>query len=236
MSEPLGSSIPSTTARPNFADLAGETMPAVAARVFPRRQKKSVEDREALLRQEFAGQSALLWYHADTIMRIRRSLSLTEKLAEFYRMWGEQRAFLLSNLNSRWLVSACDTIIDHDPDATERSLALAGALFTKTIKLYETERHWTIVERKPLEPDRAEKRLDLHDGLFGFGVGYGDMVVNLIRRSRHVAEGSALAGPILLELLRRADRHDTVLRRLARVHVNERTRWAREEGSDRDLG
>lgn len=48
---------------------------------------------------------------------------------------GRGRDFLCQHLNLRWLISACDTFIDHDSDPTLRALMLQGVLLVNTVKL-----------------------------------------------------------------------------------------------------
>jgi hypothetical protein len=55
-------------------------------------------------------------------------------------MWAEEAHFLAKALNTKWLVSACDTFADHSNDDAERATALLAATMIKTIKIYETER------------------------------------------------------------------------------------------------
>jgi hypothetical protein len=71
---------------------------------------------------------------------LRRRIDLETNLARTRMLWRSEAPFLVAKLDSRWLVSACDTIIDHWHEPEERALALAGTLFANTIKLYETER------------------------------------------------------------------------------------------------
>lgn len=179
------------------------------------------------LQQEFIGQSELLLYHAWLNVQLRRGIDVTESLERFRTLWQRHQALLLGQLNSRWLVSACDSICDHFPEPEERAAAMAAALFVKSIKLYETERLAT------LDPALLTAALSdpwgvpqiLFDGLSAFRIGHGDMIQNLHQRVLSISDSVLFAGPILRELLRRMNAHDTVLKRCRDVHSNPATLW-----------
>jgi hypothetical protein len=178
------------------------------------------------LRREFAGQSELLLYHAILMMLLRRRIDLEANLARTRMVWRSEAPFLVANLDSRWLVSACDTIIDHWHEPEEKALALAGTLFANTIKLYETERWATgrYGEPLPATAQRAE-RVALHDGMSAFMIGTGDMIGNLHKRMEAVTAAGGIAAQIVGELVRRASAHDTIFKRLRDVHSNPHSLW-----------
>lgn len=185
---------------------------------------ESIDEHVDMLRSEFVGQSTMNLYHAVLIVLIRRKVDLKANRERFVALWEKERGFLVKSLDSRWLVSACDTIIDWWPDRSERALALAGSLFANMIKLYETER-WAAEWDLDSVPRyrRVEGRVALHDGMSAFLIGRGDMIANLYRRARSF-EGS-VSSDIVTELLDRASRHDTVLKRFKDVHRNSTAEW-----------
>ncbi len=173
--------------------------------------------------QEFQGQPLIIYYHAELVVRLRRGENLH---SAFKDLWRAQEAFLINHLNSRWLVSACDTIVDcEESDSAERCLALAASLLMTTLKLYETERKACALD-KTAGRHRSIAIQPLFDGLATFAIGRGDLIKNVTERANSVVANSSTAGQILLELIRRVHLHDTVFRRFLDVHVHERTRWA----------
>ncbi len=170
------------------------------------------------LKKEFSGKSYLEFFHAATITFIRRRLNLRHCLSNFKKIWNKESEFMCSRLDSRWLVSACDTIIDHFKEKDEVATALAGTLFMNTIKLYETER---LVQQKVREFDEIFQTVDrvpLFDGMSAYIVGYEDGMFRklVIRTLTH--SNSRIASPILKELIKRANTHDTVFKRLDDQH------------------
>jgi hypothetical protein len=185
------------------------------------------------LHSEFAGSNELAYAHAVLIVAIRRRLHLREALSRFRAMWIDAGELLCRQLNLRWLTSAADTFADHGENGEERSTAMLAATLAGLVKLYETERFASG------EPPASEQHISvlretpvpLLDGLTGFAVGSGDMIVNLVRRLDRVgATGTTPAHRLLQEVVNRVLRGPTVFARLRRLHWREATRW--REGTD----
>lgn len=194
-------------------------------RTYSYSRHEDLSEHLEILRREFIGLPEITFYHAVLVVLIRRKLSMTENVNRFHELWREEAEFLCDYLDSRWLISACDTIADHCPDRRERALAIAGSLFMNTIKLYETERWSTGKYGIKQDYKPVVTRVPLHDGLSSFVIGQGDMITNLHRRVRSLADCGGPAGLILNELLKRASLHDTVYRRFRSVHKNQATSW-----------
>lgn len=180
-------------------------------------QKRTLDDQFAMLEREFVGRTHLEFHHAKTIVRIRRKQNLAHNVATFWKLWTTEADFLLEHLDSRWLVSACDTIVDVVDDHDEKMGAMFGAFVVNTVKLYETERHLT--DRTRLGPEHYDlsvlsQRLALFDGLSGYLVNRrGNMLPNLLMRLDGVLKPDMVSHRILEELVRRLHTHDTVFRR-----------------------
>ncbi|SMO83506.1 polysaccharide pyruvyl transferase family protein [Paracoccus laeviglucosivorans] len=172
-------------------------------------------DHLQMLRGEFSGQSGLKFAHAALIAAIRRGINTDENMRRFTAMWHDQANFLLEVLDTRWLVSACETIADHSPDRNEARIAILASLFANTLKLYETERAVTPMG----EPGQVQRRIPIFDGLTAYVIGHGDMIANLLRRIDATFDGSTIADCIAREIIHRAQRVDTVFERFNRKQV-----------------
>lgn len=180
-------------------------------RVFGARRPDFFEHMNEL-RSEFIDRSELLYIHAGCVVALRRRLALDHFLPLYLRLWQEEQAFLLKELSLRWLVSACDTLVDRAESPVQRAVALSGTLLANSMKLAETERFQLGLDGRDLpRPRRAAE--DLFDGMTVFRPG-GDMIGNLFRRLEQVATLDPIAGPILAEVARRVQNADTVVRRL----------------------
>lgn len=167
------------------------------------------------VRSEFLDRSELLFIHAGCVVALRRRLAVDHFLPLYLRLWREETPFLRRELSLRWLVSACDTLVDRGETPVQRAVALSGSLLANTMKLAETER----LRHGPWGDDAAALRQrssagNLFDGMTTFRPG-GDMVDNLFRRLDQVAALDDVAGPILQEVAQRVRQADTVVRRLA---------------------
>jgi LPS sulfotransferase NodH len=211
------------------ADLRDNFVAAGEHKQYSYGRERDIDDHMQMLAREFTGTSSLLLYHAVINFLIRRSIDLQANITRFIELWENDRAFLLVNLDSRWLVSACDTIADHHPDATQRALAMAGTLFINTLRMYETERSLSAKNEAEASDIAAtpslSNRVALYDGLTAFAIGQGDAIQNLFRRIEKLGADDTTAGAILHELVARANSNDTVFARLRAVHRNPATMW-----------
>lgn len=167
------------------------------------------------LEDEFAGSTQLELLHARTVVLLRRKIRLRHNRSRFRRLWFWHGRFLAQRLNSRWLVSAADTFIDHPRDSTEQATALAAVLLTNTVKLYESELRLlevSVAEGLPISQGAPEP---LFDGLTTYLNGRGDLLRNLDRRMSRVNSRNRPANLILGELMKRLRQHNSVFARLS---------------------
>jgi len=206
----------------DWAALATRRFP-IGAKAYMQRREAVLEDHLEKLSEEFAGESHLSYAHAILTVLIRRDLQTDLAFRHFEAMWSSQAEHLLANLSARWLISACDTIMDCSDDEYERAMAAAGSLFFNTIKLYETERYHS--DTTPAPKGDVGAPVPLFDGLTTFSVGRGELISAQRERIKALARPDSTAASIVLELLNRADRNDTVFQRFAAQHHHDATRW-----------
>jgi hypothetical protein len=211
-----------------LSDLAQQTVQGESA-VPSYGLKPDLHEHACMLRDEFVGKKAILLYHALLNVRLRRQIELPDTIGRFRKVWLECRPILLSELDSRWLISACDSIIDYFEEPEERLVAMAAVVMMNTIKLYETERLACGQHLFPSQLDNPvfqwQDRYELFNGVSAYAIGRGDMIRNMHRRVGLVLDLSTFASPILAELTRRINTYDTVYKRLRDVHANADTIW-----------
>lgn len=98
-------------------------------------------------------------------------------------------------------------------------------MFTKTIKLYETERLATGRTSAAEQYEQAEGRTALHDGSSAFSIGSGHLVIDMHQRVEASLDYGGIGARLLRELLSRASEHPTVFKRFKSAHWNQETRW-----------
>ena len=211
---------------PSKSDFKAMKLAKVAAQpiAYSFGEKADIEAQFAMLEREFAGQPQLVFFHAKTIVRIRREKGSPRNTALFWDMWTQETAFLLEHLDTRWLVSACDTIVDVIDDVGEQKAAMFASFLANTVKLYETERAISGPAPK-YDMAKLDRRVPLFDGTSAFLVGRGDMIRNLMQRLDQTTAANTVSDQILRELIRRFHHHDTVFARFAACHTNERTKY-----------
>ncbi|ESY53105.1 MULTISPECIES: hypothetical protein [unclassified Mesorhizobium] len=195
------------------------------APAIPVGRKDDLAEHLDMVRQEFVGRTEIEYTHAALIVLLRRGIAEKRSWKRFQQVWEECGPFLLQRLNTRWLISACDTIADFSPDRAERALALAGSLLMNTIKLYETEIWMKATEAKEYERI-PQGGMTLFDGVTPFMVGAGDMIANLNTRVQSLCEKQTIASNILQEIFRRIHVNPTVFQRFQALHTSDLTKWS----------
>lgn len=187
-------------------------------------RKANLDEHFQMLYREFAGRPLVLYYHAFLIVMLRRGMDTHGMWCKFWELWTAEKEFLCCHLDSRWLVSACDTVIDHSDDPGEVAYASTGTLFANTVKLYETERFCLGRDGPCTDYRPVTDRIPIYDGMSAFAVGHGDMIANLANRIRRLRDRCVMSR-VACELLERTCRHDTVFARFRRVHRQNETAW-----------
>ena len=181
------------------------------------------------LKDEFVGQPVLNHYHASLIVLIRREVDTTENYAKFKALWLRERDFLLRSLNTRWLISACDTFIDFEEDQLLKAILMNAVMLINTLKLQETERYLCDQPTEVCKEKRdrlPHERVTLFDGTSAFVVGTDDTLRNMRWRLDQICKIHPL-GMIVLEIFDRLqqEENNTVYLRFKKQHTREKTRW-----------
>lgn len=213
--------LPLTSSLPDWAALATARIEG-HERVLLTGRRDVLEEHLKALEDEFRGEPQLHYYHAALSVLIRRDIQRDLALAQFYSMWRDQPDCML-RLSTRWLISACDTLMAHSQDMADRTAGAAGSFIGNLVKLYETERHFSGVARAI---DGPRGPVPLFDGLTTFSIGNGDMIMNQRRRFADLVQSGSFAHRIVATILERIDSNDTVFSRFAALHQNEATRWS----------
>lgn len=182
------------------------------------------------LREEFVGQPEINYQHAILVLLIRREIDVNKYFLQFQQLWLAENHFLLKSLNTRWLISACDTFIDYSEDSCLKALLMNAVILVNTIKLQESERYLTFSDNA--QPDKQRynslqnERLALFDGVAGFAVGTDDTLRNMRWRLDKLAKLHPL-GDLVIEIFERVQQPDadTVYSRFRSLHIRDKTAW-----------
>lgn len=180
------------------------------------------------LRKEFHGATELEYYHAKLNVLLRRGFQTEETFRKFTELWEAEYAFLIEHLNTRWLISAADSFIDHHPDPLTRAYAFTAVTLINTCKVYESERFACKTQTTPTDPKQIEAlqsgRTSFFDGTSAFVIGTDDTLRNMYWRLENLQE-TIPTSLILKELFRRVNIHETAFRRMKEQHTRTNTVW-----------
>jgi len=184
----------------------------------------NLEQHFEILRADFAGLPLLCFAQVQLIVCLRRKLNVAENAPAFLKLWALEHEFLATHLNSRWLISACDTFADYGSEA-QKAAAMPLVVLINTVKLAETER-LALRDPAPLpekynaivECHNAQTHIELWDGITAYAPFAGDMPRNMLRRLASLIDKDPALTTIARTLVRRAVAADTLLGRLARMN------------------
>jgi hypothetical protein len=143
-------------------------------------------------------------------------------------LWENESDFLIENLNTRWLISAADSFIDHDANPLSRAYAFSAICLVNSCKLCETERFANDSETSKYKPDKLarlkKERIPLFDGTSAFTIGTCDTLRNMRWRLDALKEPLPCYR-ILREIFNRINNFETVYSRMSKQHTNKNTLW-----------
>ena len=161
------------------------------------------------LKKEFNGNTELEYYHAELNVFLRRGINTKQTFKKLSVLWENESDFLIEKLNTRWLISAADSFIDHDPNELSRAYAFSAVCLVNTCKLCETERFANNTEDIKFALNNlkqlSEKRVPLFDGTSAFAIGTCDTLRNMRWRLDSLKEPIP-SFRILQEIFRRINR------------------------------
>ncbi|EGK15175.1 hypothetical protein [Psychrobacter sanguinis] len=182
------------------------------------------------VKTEFIDKPEICFYHATLIVLLRRGYKSKETYKEFEKLWETESDFLLSNLSLRWIVSACDTFVDHSPNPLRSAIFLNVSTLINTLKIYETEKFLRGFEAiDDINEKNVEalylKHLDLYQGLTYFRIGTDDTLRNMRARYEAFKDLDQLATSILLFVFEQIQNSQTAFSLMKSLHKDEKSKW-----------
>ncbi|MBA4490090.1 hypothetical protein [Paracoccus sp. S1E-3] len=163
---------------------------------------------------EFLGSPRIAHVLACTIVCLRRDAENPVARRIFWRILTEMGPEVAVMLNSRWLTSICDTVVDIAENDLDRAAALMGTLFINTLKIAETERRLYLPARPWPPQTRLRSGGHIYDGVQTiYTVTPGDVAGLLDRIERGLQLDTPLR-PVLIELIHRAIEGDNCVNRI----------------------
>lgn len=205
----------------DLAPFTRDIIPGERGKVWMGRAKDLV-DHFAGIEPEFRGTPRIAHLTACTIVYLRRDPGSATARALFWRLLTECGPVLTEVLNSRWLTSICDTVIDIADRDVDRAAALVGTLFINTLKLAETERRLYLPQRPWPPQTRLRAGGEIYDGVQPvYTVTHGDLD-NLFDRIARGLQIDSPVVPIVQQLIYRAIEGDNVVNRIISLKGQEK--------------
>lgn len=115
----------------------------------------------------------------------RRSKDISKwPYEEFHKLISENISDILKSVDSRWLLSICDTYViqTHDPRMASNALFIVG--FFTCLRLWGTDTYFSNISVDPRNQEMNSN--PLWDGFYTYIVGGGDTITNLYKRARKI--------------------------------------------------
>lgn len=196
------------------------------------RKSKDLENHLNNLKHQSIGQPELCFYHNTLVILIRRKYKISQTFAEFEKLWESESDYLLEHLSLRWIVSACDTFIDHSDSPCRAAILMNVVSMMNTLRAYETKSFLQSSDTSKPAALLSEKTdmlyagdLPLYNGLTYFRIGTDDSLRNMRKRYNTFLKADKLATNILLAVFEKLQHTDTAFVTLRTLHRDDWSKW-----------
>ena len=191
---------------------------------------KDLSSHLAKVKLEFLDKPEICFYHATLIILLRRGYKTDATFQEFEKLWETESEFLLNNLSLRWIVSACDTFVDHSPRTSRAAILLNVSTLINTLKIYETEKFLKdYLGQENLSMENIEalyaEHLKLYNGLTYFRIGTDDTLKNMRKRYEAFKNIDPLATSILLYVFDTIQNVESAFALMKNLHKDIKSQW-----------
>ena len=171
---------------------------------------------DGLWNSEFSGAPEVLKTVLECIVKSRRNIE-PDATGKLFKETVENNLDTVLTMNSRWLVSVCDTYADCG-DELESSNATMVSLMFNQIKLCGTVLDLVMDSRINGNKLNNYNTKPLWDGMWGFNVLKGDMVENLIQRMDKNLSATPTIHKIWLRLMDNVADSNNIVAVLKKIH------------------
>ena len=193
---------------------------------------KNLENHLDNLKHQFIDQSELCFYHATLVVLLRRNYKPDETFTEFKTLWTTQIDYLLEHLSLRWIVSACDTFIDHSTNKIQAAILMNVTTLINTLRVYETQQFLQLnpnSESLSLTTTKVDalyySDLPLYQGLTYFRIGTDDTLKHMRSRYESFYNTDKLATTMLLSVFDKLQANKSAFSTLRALHKDDSSIW-----------
>lgn len=142
--------------------------------------------------------------HLTSELRNRRSTKSNWK--KFKRLVKKNRQIVYKHCDLRWMISICDTFVDH-ANKRRGSRALSITMFFTMLRLSESVKCACPAN---IEPKSVEFKI-LYDGMTTFGVDKQDTFLNLSRRAYYILSSDSFLFGLWSAMINKMHNNKTVI-------------------------
>ncbi len=155
----------------------------------------------------------------DLLIRLRKDIDTEENWKMFTELIESNLDKVCKSLDTRWLISVCDTYVDYGDPVTRRNamLVVQTANFEKLWATYLLMYDLDLNEEK-VDKLKKNKVIPLWDGMYSFNINHGDMTSNYFARIDELMSETPVIDAIYKTVLQRIKENDTVLANLNKYH------------------
>jgi hypothetical protein len=155
----------------------------------------------------------------ELIINLRKGKEKEKNWNQFTELIEKKLDEVCKALDTRWLVSICDTYADYGDPVTRRNaiLVVQTANFEKLWATYLLMYDLKLNEEKT-EKLKKNKIIPLWDGMYSFNINHGDMTNNFFARVNEVMAETPVIDAIYKTVIQRIKENDTVLANLNKYH------------------
>lgn len=192
----------------------------------PAIKDSNIDKHLEFLKLEFIGSPLICYELVKSLVYLRRGINVKENQKLFFELLEKYIEILLVEYNTRWLVSICDTIIDHGSEK-EKHMAMLVIVYTNLLKVSGTL--FELVNDS--EIDQNKRSLDfkkdsqwpvLFDGVARMTMYNEDALVNMHKRINSYAENmkDTISYKIWIEFLQRIRRTQNIITKFESICKN----------------
>jgi len=170
------------------------------------------------IESEFVGSPDVCYQLISHIVNIRRQINVGTHYQKFIELLENQSEVLITNLNTRWLISVCDTYVDHGTNQ-EKANALVISTYVNMVKLADTY-IYTLSDQSIDQSNFSTHGPDneLWDGITQYCMQAGDMFHNLNSRICLTLESTPIISQIWLNIFERMQKNKNLLSKVSSLY------------------
>jgi hypothetical protein len=182
--------------------------------------KENIKD----AKRAFIGKPRVCHEIVKSIIHLRRGIEVEYHTEKFYSLLDKYQDVLISEFDTRWLISLCDTIVDTGNDA-DSSSAMTVVLIVNGLNIQAILLEIAGANQPSRDQVRNTSGRKTWDGMLSAFPTKGDMVFNMMTRAEKNISRSALVLPIWQEIKNRfRDDLSIPVNWLMDAHDNEKDR------------